>query len=191
MRTRFADELNRFTKAGKAVVGICNGFQILIESGLLPDGSIEPERDKKFSLVNNSNNRFEWGWSKLKINDSVCRYVGEDLVGATIELPFAHQEGRLAARDHFDIEDLEDDGQVVFNYVGETGIETEEYPENPNGSPHGITGICDPSGVVLGLMPHPERAVLPTQLRNWRRHDNQPPYGEIFFKSIVEYAKTS
>lgn len=191
MRTRFAEELNRFTEAGKAVVGICNGFQILVESGMLPDGRIEPERNKKISLVNNEDNHFRWTWSKLKVNDSVCRYIGDELVGRIIEMPSAHGEGRIAASDMFDILDLEEAGQVVFNFVDAQGEPTEAHPDNPNGSPHGITGICDKDGIVLGLMPHPERALLPTQLSNWRRHGSEVPFGEAFFKSIVEYAKAA
>ncbi len=93
MRTRFAEELNRFAAAGKAVIGICNGFQILIESGILPDGQIYPSRNKSISFVNNSNNKFSSGLGGiLKINDSVCKFIGEELVGSIIELPYAHQK---------------------------------------------------------------------------------------------------
>lgn len=190
MRTRFAEELNRFAAAGKAVIGICNGFQILIESGLLPDGQIYPSRNKSLSLVNNSNNKYEWGWGNIKINDSVCKFIGEELVGSIIELPYAHQEGRLATNDSYLIDDLKSSGQIVFNFVDENGEPTESYPDNPNGSPDGITGICDENGNILGLMPHPERALQLTQLCNWRRLGDHKPFGETFFRSILDYSIT-
>lgn len=189
LRKRFPEELNRFVGAGKAVVGICNGFQVLVESGLLPDGRIDAERNKRLSLVSNANNIFDDRWGRVVVEDSVCKLTPKDLAGQVVQIPWAHQEGRIAVREHSTINELEANGQIVFRYTDENGQPTEAYPDNPNGSPGGITGICDPSGVVLGLMPHPERAVRREQHPNWRRGEGNKPFGIDFFNSIVNYAK--
>ncbi len=189
LRTRFGEELNRFVAAGKAVVGICNGFQVLVESGLLPKGESTADREKELSLVNNENNTFECRWNQLRVEDSVCRYIPESMKGAIIELPSAHQEGRVAVTNGDVLDRLRNTRQIAFRYVDNFGNPTETYPQNPNGAPNGITGICDGSGVVLGLMPHPERAVSKYQHPNWRRGEGKNPFGALLFKSLVDYAK--
>jgi phosphoribosylformylglycinamidine synthase I len=189
LRTKLSEDLNRFVGAEKAVVGICNGYQVLVESGLLPDGRVSMDRQKKLSLVSNQNNTFECRWGRLLIEDSVSRLVPKHLIGQVIELPSAHQEGRHVGLDDTVLDELKKAGQVVFRFVDKAGKPTEEYPDNPNGSPGGITGICDRTGVVLGLMPHPERAVETHQHPNWRRGEGQNPFGSILFKSIINYSR--
>ncbi len=189
LRTQFAEDLNRFVEAGKAVVGICNGYQVLVESGLLPDGKISEERGKRLSLVSNEDNTFECRWNKLVVEDSRSLLVPEDLAGEVIELPSAHQEGQHATRSTEVLDELAEKRQVVFRFIGADGQPTTEYPENPNGSYGGITGTCDESGVILGMMPHPERAVRRTQHPNWRRGEGSNPFGALLFKNIVKYAK--
>lgn len=189
LRTRFAEDLDRHVQAGRAVVGICNGFQVLVESGLLPDGRIGERADKRLSLVNNTNNTFESRWNSVSIECSASKLIGSELVGQVVRIPSAHQEGRIAARQQSTLDDLATNGQIVFRYVDATGEPTESYPENPNGSPGGITGICDESGVVLGMMPHPERAIRREQYPNWRRGEGENPFGAAFFKSVVNYAR--
>lgn len=191
LRKRFAEDLNRHIEASRAIIGICNGFQVLVESGILPDGHVTDDRRKRLSLVNNANNTFECRWNDVVVQDSVCKFIGQDLVGQIVSLPSAHQEGRVAVRDQSTLEDLAARRQIVFRYVDAEGEPTESYPENPNGSPGGITGICDETGVVLGLMPHPERAIRREQHPNWRRGEGENPFGAAFFKSIVNYAKES
>ena len=198
LRTCFGEELDRFVEAGKAVVGICNGLQVLVESGLLPDGRVLPSsispatssvpRIKEISLVNNANNSFEWRWNKLKVEQSKSKFISGDLIGSIVELPSAHQEGRVAARTPLVLDALASSGQVVFSFVDDIGERTEEYPYNPNGSQAGMTGFCDPSGVVLGLMPHPERATEQIRHPNWRRGEGSNPFGAVLFKNIVDYA---
>lgn len=190
-RTRFAEDLNRFVEAGKAVVGICNGFQVLVESGLLPDGTIIEERSKRISLVSNVNNTFECRWNDVSVEDSVCRFIPTLSSAKIVSVPSAHQEGRIAVRDQSTLDDLIAKKQIVFRFVDDDGQPTESYPANPNGSPGGITGICDESGVVLGLMPHPERAIHREQHPNWRRGEGANPFGAAFFRSVVEYARTA
>lgn len=190
LRTRFYEELNRFVEAGKAVVGICNGLQVLVESGLLPNGKATPSNEgKTISLVNNANNNFEWRWNRLKILDSKCKFILKDWVGKVVELPVGHQEGRVAARDIWNLEKLYSFNQVVFSFVDDTDEPTEVYPDNPNGSFHGMTGFTDSSGVVLGLMPHPERAVYEHQHPNCRRGEGKNPFGALLFKNIINHAR--
>ncbi len=189
LQTRFGDELNRFVEAGKAIVGICNGFQVLVESGLLPEGKIDENRQKKLSLVNNQNNTFECRWNRLRLEDSACRFIPKSMFeNAVVELPSAHQEGRIAVSDPNVLDELIAAKQVVFRYVDENGLPTEQYPMNPNGSPGGITGVCDKSGVILGLMPHPERAISTWHHPNWRRGEGQNPFGKLLFKTLIDYA---
>lgn len=188
LRTRFAEDLNRFVDDGKAVIGICNGDQALVESGLLPSGRID-DRPKSAALAQNHSGKFECRWSYLKVGESVCKFADPESLGSVIELPNAHGEGRFLRAHRLAYGQLFTHGQVVFQYSDANGQPTEEYPANPNGSPYGITGICDQTGVVLGMMPHPERFVARTQHPNWRRGKGARPFGAVLFKNIVNYAK--
>jgi phosphoribosylformylglycinamidine synthase subunit PurQ / glutaminase len=189
LKKRFPEELNHFVRAGKAVIGICNGFQVLVESGMLPEGEITEDRQKATSLVHNQNDKFECRWSRLTIEPSACQFIDIDQVWSTRELPVAHQEGRLITTGIFDYQNLYEQKQVVMSYVDENNEVTEEYPDNPNGSQHGITSICNEEGNVLGMMPHPERFVIRSQHPNWRRDEGNSPFGAVLFKGIVDYAK--
>jgi phosphoribosylformylglycinamidine synthase subunit PurQ / glutaminase len=190
LKKRFPEELNRFVEAGKAIIGICNGFQVLVESGLLPEGEITEDRKKVTSLVHNKNDKFECRWSKLVVEPSASFFVSSSDIRPYIELPVAHQEGKLVSTGAFDIQKLYDNDQVVLSYIDECYYEvTEEYPDNPNGSKNGITGICNVDGNILGMMPHPERYITRTQHPNWRRGEGNNPFGAVIFKGIVDYAK--
>jgi len=201
LRKRFGEDLNDFVAAGKPVVGICNGNQVLVETGLLPDGKVRPVANaaaesieiapKTMSLVANANSKFECRWGRLRVESSVCKFIGSELVGQVVEMPSAHQEGRYVtnATDTTTFDKLAAAGQLVFSFVDAEGEPTEQYPENPNGSQRGATGFCDPSGVVLGLMPHPERVVRHTQHPNWRRGEGRNPFGALLFRNIVNYAE--
>jgi len=128
------------------IIGICNGFQVLVNTGLLPGtGDI----GKPVSILDrNASAVFESRWVTLNIEDSPCIWTKE-LAGRSIRIPVAHGEGRLRLPDDFS------DTQTVFRY------DDDAYPKNPNGSPGNRAGICDPTGRILGLMPHPERAIYP------------------------------
>jgi phosphoribosylformylglycinamidine synthase subunit PurQ / glutaminase len=151
------DELNSFVESGKPVIGICNGFQVLAKYGLLPmlDGQIK----QTSTLTYNESGKFECRWVKLaQPKNSKCIWTrGIE----TIDLPVAHGEGRFIAPDDL-VQRLFDSGQVSFQYSDLNGNPTMNYPENPNGSVRAIAGICDPSGRVFGLMPHPERYNRPS-----------------------------
>jgi len=188
LRKNLPDELNRFVEAGKAVVGICNGFQALVESGLLPDGRIDEHREKVTTLVTNKNKKFEDRWSRMVVAPSVSQLIPERLEEQVVELPVAHGEGRFVHNDQN--YDLFNWGQVVLQYSDIEGNPTEDYPANPNGSPRGVAAICSVhEGTVLGMMPHPERYVTTTQHPNWRRGEGTQPFGALLMQGFVNYAK--
>ena len=134
-----------FAKSGGLVMGICNGFQVLTECGLLPG-----------ALIRNSHLRFSCKYVYLRVENNATSFTGAASRGEVLKIPIAHGEGNYY---HFDgeIKSLEDSGQVVFRYVDPDGNVTDEA--NPNGSINNIAGITNEHGNVLGMMPHPERAV--------------------------------
>ena len=147
--TRLADELAAFVDAGKPVIGICNGFQVLVRTGLLPGGG------RRIALGQNApdspaHGRFLCEW--VRLHPTSTRSIWTAGLDADIECPIAHGEGRVAC-DDATLAGLEADDLVAFRYTG----------SNPNGSRNDIAGICDETGLVLGLMPHPEDHVLPRQ----------------------------
>jgi len=145
---RIQDQLLEVKSKKIPVIGICNGFQILIQTGLLPGtGSIG---SPNAVLDRNLSAKFENRWIEMHTLKTTCIWTN-GLAGQTLRMPVAHAEGRLRLPADFD------DTNTVFRYGSAEG--TMNYPENPNGSPGGRAGIMDPTGTILGLMPHPERAV--------------------------------
>jgi phosphoribosylformylglycinamidine synthase subunit PurQ / glutaminase len=133
--------------SGKPVLGICNGFQILVEAGLLPG-----------AVLRNSSLRFVCKWTRLRVETTRTPFTSNAERGQVLEIPIAHNEGRYYL-DKEQIPELERNQQIVFRYVNEEREPTEDA--NPNGSIDNIAGICNQKGNVTGLMPHPERASLP------------------------------
>lgn len=191
LRERFAEDLNRFVEAGKTIIGICNGFQVLVESGLLPDGKIVEGKSKEAALVHNANNRFEARWSDMRVLPGFSEIVRLETLEPVITLPIAHGEGRYIMPSEASYRKLIGNGQILATYadIRDYSQYTDEYPYNPNGSPFGIMGICDPTGRINGMMPHPERFTTTTQHPNWRRGEGQNPFGAVIFKNLVDYAK--
>lgn len=163
--TTLAQPLQEFVGAGGLVLGICNGFQVLVRLGLLPGldrtlGQIEA------SLTDNVSHKYEDRWVRCAVTSRRCVFVGDM---PAPELPLAHGEGRLVLRDELVRRRLVDDDRIVFTYADAAGVPTMDYPANPNGSTDAIAALTDATGRVLGLMPHPERALFGHHHPEWTR----------------------
>lgn len=153
----FKEEVGRFVSQGKAVLGICNGFQTLVKSGILP--GLDPQA-RWATLTGNERGSFECRWVDLKAQASPC--VWTKGVDSILSCPVAHGEGRFAVSEPQRLAQLESLGLIALRYADESGNPAQgRYPANPNGSPQDIAGICNPEGNVLGLMPHPENNIHP------------------------------
>jgi len=174
LRHRLFDPLRRFVAAGKPIIGICNGFQVLVKLGLLPD--FDPAGDEPpvqtATLTDNAVPRFVDRWVGLRAEpESRCIWTrGLD----ELSLCVAHGEGRFVAGDDV-LDRIESNRQLALRYV-----------DNPNGSMRDIAGVCDASGLVFGLMPHPERAHHRTNDPQWPRRGGDPA-GLRIFTNAVEY----
>ena len=151
LKNNLGKEVKQFVMRGKPILGICNGFQVLVKYGLLPQ--LDGEVKQTTTLTYNDSGNFECRWVKLKKYSDKCIWTqGID----DIDLPIAHGEGKFVA-DSGLVDRLFEDQLVVFQYTDGEREPVSEFPENPNGSMGSIAGICDPSGLIFGLMPHPER----------------------------------
>jgi phosphoribosylformylglycinamidine synthase len=172
LRTRLRDALESFAAAGRLVLGICNGFQVLVRLGLLP--GIDGEARKLVSLVENRSGLFEARWVRMRAQTERCPLL---VKGEIIEAPVAHKEGRLVVRDADLLGLLKRQGQIALSYIPRApGRENAapDYPDNPNGSIEAVAGLISPSGRVLGLMPHPERSLRRLHHPNWTRAGAAP-----------------
>jgi phosphoribosylformylglycinamidine synthase len=185
-------EMEMFVDEGRPILGICNGFQIMVEYGLLPgfEGiSAYPEA----ALTNNEPSGFKCKWIYLKHeNKGNCMFTSRIPAGKTIHIPIAHGEGRLLfpkEKEKVLLKKIVDEDMLVFRYCSKEGEVAEgKYPDNPNGSFYDIAGICNPEGNIFGLMPHPERALYWWQLPNWTSQQKMLQYGDgkLIFQSIID-----
>jgi phosphoribosylformylglycinamidine synthase len=187
MKALLEKDLESFIDEGYPILGVCNGFQVLIELGLLPgiDGiSDSPQA----CLAVNDSNRFECRPTFL-IHENPCPLTSRIGRGEIRMMPSAHFEGKLLfpleKKERY-IEKLKENRQIVFKYVNPSSGEA-EYPWNPNGSIENIAGICNPQGNVMGMMPHPERVFYPWQHPDWTRNPRKEGDGRAVFESILEY----
>lgn len=201
---RLGEQIAAFVADGRPTIGICNGFQVLVKAGILPGAipldetgvqrvrSEEPSRilrPASFSatLTDNRSGRFECRWVRLAA-DPGSRCVFTQGIEHPIEVPVAHGEGRFVTRDPEILATLRASGQVALRYVTPRG-DPLHYPDNPNGSDDAIAGVCNADGNVLGLMPHPEDAVLPHQHPRWTREPARTEGdGLAIFRNGVRYA---
>jgi phosphoribosylformylglycinamidine synthase len=176
------EDLRRFIETGKLVIGICNGFQVLVKLGLLPN--LSGNYKQEAGLAWNSSNKFEDRWVYLKVVSGKSVFVEK---GVTLYLPIAHAEGKFVLESDETAEKLANSGQIVFKYADEEG-NPGQYPINPNGSVLDIAGICDRTGRVLGIMPHPERHIFGYQHPRWsRRGIKAEGDGFAIFRNAVRY----
>jgi phosphoribosylformylglycinamidine synthase subunit PurQ / glutaminase len=181
----FSDQVNSFVESGKPVIGICNGFQALVKSGILPE--LRGKAEKPWAtLTFNASNHFECRWVSLKAVSQSCLWTrGLDEI---LDCPVAHGEGNFQVSDPKQADELFERNQVAFVYTYPGGEKANgEYPVNPNGSVLDIAGICNPRGNVLGLMPHPEDHIFPFQTPD--RFHRPGHYGRALFENSVRYVE--
>ena len=181
----FANEISSFIESGKPVIGICNGFQALVKSGILP-GQSSTNGGEGATLTFNAQGHFECRWVTLKPVSQNCIWtIGLDEL---IECPVAHGEGNFQTSKIFPLSSFIENDQIALTYTCLDGSPAKgEYPINPNGSIRDIAGICNPQGNVLGLMHHPENHIHPHQHPQWTRGMNHHS-GLVLFMNGVKYA---
>lgn len=203
-RLRFAlrDQLQKFVISGKPIIGICNGFQALVKTGLLPgpeSASLEPDLIQRASLTLNNTGRYEDRWVTLEFDsESPCIWTKGI---QRIECPVRHGEGRFVMPTDADLDRLSSNHQLTVRYVDpltESGSGLSDdllpFPLSPNGSMRNIAGICDPTGLVFGLMPHPEAFYtmwLHPEHTSMNLEDDQwEGSGLQIFRNAVEYVRS-
>jgi phosphoribosylformylglycinamidine synthase I len=183
LRFKLRTALDEFVAQGKRIIGICNGFQVLVKTGYLPgpgprslgEGG-NSGRAQTVTLSANDSGQFQCHWVRMRREKSACQWLGDTDI--QWDLPIAHGEGKFVTRDAKTLAALEKNGQVIFRYRG----------NNPNGSVNAIAGICSADGNIVGLMPHPERHVVSLQHPDWTRGvgKNKTPVGLQFFQAAVQ-----
>lgn len=185
LRYKLRDDLERFSLNGRPVLGICNGFQVLLKSGLLPNTDFASGEDRDVTLSYNEQGHFECRWVYLKPNQNSTSLFTEGL-DELIYCPIAHGEGRVMTRNEKATQRLWNTGQVALTYVDADGNEV-GYPLNPNGSVSGIAALNNQEGNVMGLMPHPEDHIFPWQHPNYHRGVTGN-FGLVLFQNGIRYA---
>jgi len=189
---RLGEQLENFIDSGRPVIGICNGFQVLVEMGFLP-GFEGRSKYPRAALANNSHG-YQCRWTRVKnMNGGNCEMLNQIEGSAVLRLPIAHGEGRFVFqpdKKQLYLDQLYENDQLLFRYVDDDGNFPEGEPwANPNGAFHDIAGICNPEGNVVGLMPHPERAYYGYLMPEWTKNKTPNKYGDgrVFFESIINY----
>ncbi len=186
LRLKLGDDIKKFIAAGKLIIGICNGFQILVKAGILP--GLGWGVGQEATLFHNDSAKFESRWTHLAVESGKCVWTKD--LPKQIYLPVAHGEGKFIPRDEQVLKTLKAHNQLIFHYCAPDGSKA-YYPDNPNGATEGIAGICDTTGRVLGLMPHPERHFLFEQHPSWTRLAKKQEFGDgaKIFENGVNYVK--
>ena len=167
LRHRLREELDRFIAGGNLILGVCNGFQVMVKLGLLP-GLDNQYFTQTVALMHNDCGAFQNFWVTLGFEpNSPCVFTR----GLTrMDLPIRHGEGKIFTRDKRLLERIEAGHGVACRYIEpETGRPALKFPSNPNGSLNAIAGLCDPTGRIFGLMPHPEAYLFPENHPQWQR----------------------
>lgn len=178
------ESLQKFISSDKLVIGICNGFQAMVKLGILPgfDGNYKTQLT---TLTFNDSGRFEDRWVYLKVLDSKSVFT-EGI--ESLYLPVRHGEGKFVTKDDETLRKLYENKQIVLKYTKKKGDENPEYPWNPNGSIDSIAAICDESGKIFGMMPHPEAYLFRTNHPRWTREKlPEEGLGLKVFRNAVKY----
>lgn len=197
LRYKLKSKIKTFLDDGNLVIGVCNGFQILVKAGLLPSFYGDDD-NSEVTLTLNDSGKFEDRWVYLKTFEcggpktnfhGKCVWTKD--LNDVIYLPIAHGEGKFIPKNESALRKLKERNLIVFQYVDERG-NIEGYPHNPNGSVFNIAGITDPTGKILGMMPHPERHIEFTQHPRWTKSSKKGP-GDGFkiFRNGIEFAKNN
>lgn len=190
------EKLQHHVNQGKCIIGICNGFQLLVKLGLLPGSG--DNANQTVSLAHNESCQFESRWVHHNVRSSPCIFTKGI---SSLYLPVRHGEGKLVANDKKTLENLFENNHIVLQYADDSGDITMQYPHNPNGSQQSIGGMCDSTGRIFGMMAHPEGALLFTNTPQWLRQKESlkrekkplPTHGPGYqiFKNAVDYLKES
>ncbi len=190
VKFQLTEQLKQFVEDGKLVIGICNGFQTLTRLGLAPalGGKYF---EQQVALAHNDSNLFRDDWVYLKKNPETKCIFTKDI--DVIRVPIRHGEGKFVAEPAI-LKEMQEKNLDVFYYANEAGDVVSEFPGNPNGSLENIAGVCDESGRVFGLMPHPEAFLSPFNAPDWqdkKLKGELPKEGEgvVIFRNAVEFAK--
>jgi len=187
---RLIDRLTRFVEKGGLVLGICNGFQLVTKLGMLPASSGDYTR-REVSLTGNDSGRFEDRWVHLVVDQASPCIFTRGMV--RLYLPVRHGEGKIVGKDAPFTESLVEKHLAVVRYASpDTDTPTMEYPANPNGAELAIAGLCDPTGRVFGLMPHPECYLHRTNHPRWTREE-LPEEGDglTIFQNAASFLRTA
>ncbi len=189
-------EILQFIDAGKPMLGICNGFQVMVELGVLPN------MDKKTAITPfptavlnlNDSGHYECRTSLLRhVNQGTCKFTSRIPKNEVRTVITSHAEGKFLMATEKDYKQLADQDQIVFQYTDPQGSKEPAYPWSPNGAPHAIAGVCNPEGTVFGMMPHPERVFWRRGHPDWTRTGLDAGLGwdvgdgRAVFESIVDY----
>ncbi len=191
LTTFLSSDLKEFVKEERPILGICNGFQILAEIGLLPK-FLNMHQSPQAALTTNLSAKYECRWIHVS-NEEKSKCIFTSKAPKVMHIPVAHAEGRFIFAKEEEaklLRHLTDRKQLVLRYCDKKGnYANGVYPINPNGALYDIAGICDPSGIIFGLMPHPERAFFGWQLPDWTDSKEPPEYGDgkFIFESVIEY----
>jgi phosphoribosylformylglycinamidine synthase len=191
---RFSRELDAFVESGRPLLGICNGFQVLVELGLIPGFENRVLREPDAVLNLNDSARFECRPVFIRlVNRGKCIATSRYPAGSVLNMPVAHAEGKYMAAREADLDRLEANDQVVFTYSFPDGrpASPADYPHNPNGAQRSIAGLCNEAGNVFGVMPHPERVFAPGQHFDARRRRRETGDGRAVFESVLDHVTRS
>jgi phosphoribosylformylglycinamidine synthase subunit PurQ / glutaminase len=196
IKSRMAPEFAAFIRSGKPMLGICNGFQVMVELGVLPslDRKVPMTEVPSAVLHLNDSGHYECRPSLLRhVSKGTCKFTSRIPRNEVRTVISSHAEGKFLMASEAEYRRLVDQDQVVFTYTDPDGSDDPDYPWSPNGAPHAIAGVCNPEGTVFGMMPHPERVFFRRGHPDWTRTGLDAGRGfdvgdgRDVFESIVEY----